>query len=163
LGEIIQWVYDLFHKVQGPPIFFIFGVISDVINWLYNIFTNPESLKEIGIFFSTNLGGIYGMWLEMFGGGGTTGPGVDMYGNPLTPRNAWDLTGATDKLTIADGHATGGAVSQTGIAKIHKGETIVPAGKGGVTVNITGQFKSDEDMYRRFVDRLRQEQWRTNI
>lgn len=61
------------------------------------------------------------------------------------------------------GFASGGTVKGTGYAKVHKGETIVPAGKGGITVNITGQFKSDEDMYRKFVDRLRQEQWRTNV
>lgn len=56
----------------------------------------------------------------------------------------------------------GGTVSKTGVAVVHKGETVIPKG-GGITVNITGQFKSDEDMYRRFVDRLRQEQWRTNV
>jgi hypothetical protein len=59
--------------------------------------------------------------------------------------------------------ASGGTVPRTGIALVHKGETVIPAGKGGITVNITGQFKTDEEMYKRFVDRLRQEQWRTNV
>lgn len=61
---------------------------------------------------------------------------------------------------------TGGTVMGTGLAVVHKGETYSGVnasgkalGKGNLTVQITGQFKSEEEMYRKFVDRLRQDRW----
>lgn len=59
--------------------------------------------------------------------------------------------------------ATGGTVSETGLAVVHKGETITPAGQGGITVIINGTYQNDEDLYRKFIDRLRTDQWRQNV
>lgn len=62
------------------------------------------------------------------------------------------------------GAASGGYVRESGLAVIHKGETITPAGSGGLTVNITGTlFKDEEDMYRNVMDRVRADLWRQNV
>lgn len=58
--------------------------------------------------------------------------------------------------------ATGGRVARTGLAVIHKGEDIVPGGKG-ITVNIYGTYQNDEDLYKKFIDKLRRDQWRQNV
>jgi uncharacterized membrane protein len=58
---------------------------------------------------------------------------------------------------------TGGRIEQTGVAVVHKGETVVPAGQGGMVVNIYGTYQNDEDLYKKFMDRLRTDQWRLNV
>jgi len=58
--------------------------------------------------------------------------------------------------------ASGGRVAKTGLAVIHKGEDIVPGGKG-ITVNIYGTYQNDEDLYKKFVDKMRRDQWRQNV
>lgn len=58
--------------------------------------------------------------------------------------------------------ASGGRVAKTGLAVIHKGEDIIPGG-AGVTVNIYGTYQNDEDLYRKFIDRMRRDQWRQNV
>jgi phage-related protein len=42
------------------------------------------------------------------------------------------------------GAAEGGFVAQTGLAVIHQGESIVPAGMGGITININGDVTGEE-------------------
>lgn len=60
--------------------------------------------------------------------------------------------------------ADGGSVTQTGLAVIHKGETITPAGAGQqMVVNIYGTYQNDEDLYKKFMDRMRKDQWRLNV
>lgn len=57
----------------------------------------------------------------------------------------------------------GGVVRETGVALVHKGETVTPAGAGGVTLIINGTlFRDQEQLYREIADRLRREQWRHN-
>ncbi len=58
--------------------------------------------------------------------------------------------------------ASGGRVVKTGLAIIHKGEDIIPGG-AGITVNIYGTYQNDEDLYRKFIDKLRRDQWRQNV
>jgi hypothetical protein len=58
--------------------------------------------------------------------------------------------------------ASGGRVAKTGLAVIHKGEDIIPGG-AGVTVNIYGTYQNDEDLYKKFIDRMRRDQWRQNV
>jgi len=57
--------------------------------------------------------------------------------------------------------ASGGYVGKTGLAVIHKGETITP--NAGITVIINGTYQNDEDLYKKFIDKIRRDQWRQNV
>lgn len=81
--------------------------------------------------------------------GATTGAG-----------NLWGLLGPSTPPSATG--QLGGSVEKTGFAYIHKGETVIPEGRGGITVNIYGTYQNDEDLYKKFIDRLRRDQWRYN-
>jgi hypothetical protein len=149
VGGILQWLYDIwFAGGEGfwTVINLGLGVVADILSWLWEAFLIVKDILFNAI--ANPLTGIM-KWLYdgiaimkvVLSGGVPSGSAKQWYDNDV-------------------GWASGGHVDETGYAKVHKGEDIIPAGKGGLVVNITGQFKSDEEMYRKFVDRLRQEQWR---
>jgi hypothetical protein len=59
---------------------------------------------------------------------------------------------------------SGGSIAETGVAVVHKGETVTPAGsKGDIHLHITGTlFRNEEELYTKVVDKLRKDQWRYN-
>jgi hypothetical protein len=165
----LKWLWDTFSeagKAVSLAIGFIVDTISDFLGWLWDV------AMGIGNFITMNINdGSIGEWIKKI---------IDFAGKVLTITVDFVEAGSNAAVSAFQSGvsavtkfvsgvasfihlAKGGTVTQTGSAVVHKGETIIPAGKGGVTVNITGQFKSDEEMYRRFIDRLRQEQWRTNV
>ena len=60
--------------------------------------------------------------------------------------------------------AGGGYIGATGLAVVHKGETVVPPNKGisgDIHLHMYGiQFRTEEEMYQRVADRLRRDMWR---
>jgi hypothetical protein len=76
-------------------------------------------------------------------------------------RNTWVGWAVPDPGNYPSAQS-GGRVARTGLAIIHKGEDIVPGGQG-ITVNIYGTYQNDEDLYKKFVDKIRRDQWRYNI
>jgi len=59
---------------------------------------------------------------------------------------------------------TGGVVENTGIALVHRGETVIPSGGGNITLIVNGTlFRSEEELYRNIADKLRRELWRQNV
>lgn len=165
----LKWLWDTFveaGKAASLSIGFIVDTVSEFLVWVWQV------ASGIGNFITMNLNlGTIAAFITKMLDLATNGLHIAVNfvesGSAAASAaigNVVNSIGMGLGLTpdIKTGLAKGGTVSETGFAKVHEGETIVPKG-GGVTVNISGQFKSDEDMYRRFVDRLRQEQWRTNV
>jgi hypothetical protein len=175
LDKYFKWIWGLIFGVEegeqkSPGIINLavkFIEAADPIAWISAIILalmgHPEGLvRQFTIVANFIAQG--DSWVSKY----ITGPissYVTRMGGSLSPNNriSWDTSNTSgDFRPPMKFMARGGYVDKTGPAFLHKGETVIPKG-GGITVNITGQFKSDEDMYRRFVDRLRQEQWRTNV
>ena len=166
LTDFYTWLDNVIHG-KDTTINFIIKWIEDaaynLLKWLFNLVTNPiGTIINFFLNFDSNLDEIKRALDSLtgkqtgFGGGGAGGRSGDVGQYP-----EWESNPSGDFRPDMK-FARGGVVPRTGLALVHKGETVLPKG-GGITVNITGQFKSDEEMYRRFVDRLRQEQWRTNV
>lgn len=71
---------------------------------------------------------------------------------------SWLAQGYTEEEMKAMGYQKGGIVRQTGLAYVHKGETVIPANEnmGGVVINFTEPIFFDrEDTMNRFVDKIR--------
>lgn len=82
--------------------------------------------------------------------------------------------GVFDNITVGGGNgrsglpgnipggASGGFVARSGLAVIHKGETLTPAGAGGLTININADIVSDHDaLVRKIEDALATRRRRT--
>ena len=76
-------------------------------------------------------------------GGAVFGAPVGAGGQPFSPNNPYGLA------LNPPGAADGGYVDRSGLAVIHKGETVTPAGGGNVTVNVNNQagVQVDVDNY----------------
>ena len=157
LDLALKWLYDLWW--MGGQLYYNTnwaGLFDKLLDWLYQMWLGLSNFVDIHI--SAVLQGIandiYNWWkngLDIIAHitGLDKGPAAAI----ISPQSAW-VQAAGNPLSLD----SGGLISKTGAAIVHKGETITPAGKGGgITVNITGQFKSDEEMYQKFVTRLRQQ------
>jgi hypothetical protein len=151
--EFLVWLWEVTDAVRELEIKFAFAAFDavtktamDILEWIKDVAIKGIDIvlnvipKQVGEAVKTA-----GDWWS----GATTGAG-----------NLWGILGPSTPSTATG--QSGGSVEKTGFAKIHKGETIIPAG-GGLTVNIYGTYQNDEDLYKKFVDKLRRDQWRQNV
>ena len=183
IWDILKWIYDSAGKINLE---FIAATATGFLKWVYENLYNLGKAIVVPLEFAASKVAEFIMWVwyMILGIGNSIALNFNLGSIAETVQRIIDL--AKNGLSVVvnfvgkglSGYvgdmsaslnrkvehlAGGGFIKETGLAVVHKGETVTPAGKGGVTVNISGQFKSDEEMYRRFVDRLRQEQWRTNV
>ena len=162
VGAVLQWIYDTFFKnplaVLKWSIDFALGELKDFIMWLWGAAVALTTLQ-----FEITKGAIDGIigWLYSVKDGFDLAVNLVASGMSSLPTDTDVIAGIKSAIGWK---AQGGYIAQSGTYHLHKGETVTPAhGGGAINVQITGSFKSDEEMYQRFVDRLRREQWRTNI
>jgi hypothetical protein len=145
------------------------NLVNDIIKNLYNLwFFGGQIFFEFrDKFVAPIIEWLYGMW---WNGGNIFWQFYDTWVSPII-QFLYDVWYAGGKIffQIMAGEvphlAEGGYIEKTGIAVVHKGETVVPAGggTGGITVNIYGTYQNDEDLYKKFIDKLRRDQWRQNV
>jgi hypothetical protein len=152
---IQTYIYEPFHKTMWQiwawldtyiiqPFWTMFKFIT---GWIDTYIKNPffEFVDRVKGLLSSVITWLWEKWNALVGAVQGNASGAEYTTSPNVP---WA--------------AEGGTVDKTGLAVIHKGETITPAG-GGVTVIINGTYQNDEDLYKKFVDKLRRDQWRQNV
>jgi len=155
LGSLIGWIFgagDVIEKtaldftVNIPdPLKLLGTVMNSILNFIFG--ENTEARKRIEIeieLFKSNP--LDTAWKAIAGLGGAIVSAIGLGGE------------APPQL------ASGGYVQESGLAVIHKGETVVPAGQGGINITINGTlFRDEEDMYQKVVDRIRGDLYRSNV
>ncbi len=132
------------------------GTIKDILTWIGTFFEPAwkiikDALEEAGDFLQERWDSILSILertadlLESV---------FDKISNIFSGKNLKRLSPIP--LPFLGPFATGGVIPETGLALVHKGETVVPAGRGmGITQNITIQATINNDLdIRRLAERL---------
>ena len=172
--KILTWLYDL-NKTGGQMVlglaFTAAGMFWDFLVWFWG-FVNNLSARQIKLEFSA-LGAVYDFlkWVqEIVATGANLVLSLVLTGRPQD-KAFWDQIGlggvfqaGSDFMGWAKSIPfldSGGTIAQTGIAVVHAGETVVPAGQGGgITINIPNYVGSKSDLTKVITDALRQQQYR---
>jgi hypothetical protein len=179
--DVLVWLYEKLKAGAGVAVDFLFsaaGVVYDVLKWIWDTIVAggqlafkigmdwlDDKVKEMVSFLE---------WLKKI-----AVDGIDIIVN-LLPKAKPVSEGGTGYITpsqipglgffeslgkgfgeILGIKQQGGSIDKTGPYILHKGETVIPAG-GGINVTIIGTYQNDEDLYKKFVDKLRRDQWRYN-
>jgi hypothetical protein len=142
VGDILMWFYNA-GKWTGKASFELGasfgGWVGDVLNWFYNAgkWTAKASI-DIGATFGGWVGDVL-RWLSSFNNG-VIKLTMDIVGSATSAAttSGGDVLGALKNIPGLGWLDTGGTVSQTGLAVVHAGETVVPNGAGGNTYNFYG-------------------------
>jgi len=169
--DFLKWLWDI--AVTGAEILMdlglsLGGAIYDVLKWIYDSVTGaadilmnlsielPEPIKSLLEWLKDTAGKTLSFTVDIISDiAGSVGNAV-----------GGAVGGIADFLRGIGVPflASGGTISQTGLAVVHSGETVVPAGGGGLKVEINGTlFHTEEEMYQRVFDRMRRELWRQNV
>ena len=170
VGEVydfLKWLWDAVKSTAGALMNLAFslpGFVGSAIEWLWNLAKGAiDFIKELKFEIPEPIKGIL-EWLK----------GIAETGLRITADIVGTLAGGAKDLAkniLASVGidipwlAKGGTIAETGVAVVHKGETVVPAGQGGaMSVSISGTlFRDEEEMYQRVFDRIRAELWRQNV
>jgi len=156
VGLLLNWLWNIIkdNETVKFTINFLLGVAGDLLNWLWGAAING---LKINIDFINNVkdaitGGVSGA--AAAAGGAISNPGGWLEG---AMSGGWIPKGWPGSASGADG----GSVQRTGLALIHKGETITPAGQGGGnTFHFYGY--NDEKLKKSVEDILRRQNNRYN-
>lgn len=173
--ELLSWVWGIATKGTDIAMDILFnkipGAVGDLLDWLWEIGTGvtkflstlefdiPEPIKSILSWLKDIAGGVVSFTVEV------TSKAVGDVAGAVGGAVGGAFGGMLDFLKSIGVPflASGGVISETGIAVVHKGETVVPSG-AMPSITITGTlFRDEEDMYQRVFDRIRAELWRQNV